>query len=181
MTASFAFDHDRAPTHPVAGAITGIAAYPDNATTHACDFARKRTTQPVASCANNFQMASSHPGRRPRASAALDDEPSALHAAPRFDPDIAVHQDFAANHFVPDEVEAVAGALDANVLRIPHAHSKSVADVDAVAGGAQLHSLDFRYSLSRQQMRHQRRQVEALIGALPQREHKRLHDSSSFR
>jgi hypothetical protein len=181
ITTSLACDHNRAPTHPVAGAITGIAAHHDNTAAHTCDLAWQGAAEPVACGAGNFQITAVHAGSRPRARIAVDDQPSAPHSATGFYPDIAVYLDFAIGHFVSDEVQAVASAFNANVLRVPHAHTKNLTDRDALAGRAQLQSRDFGCRFSRQQMRHERRQIEALIGALPEREHQRFHGSSSFK
>ena len=53
---------------------------------------------------------------------------------------------------------------------VAHPQPKHIADADAPAGRLQLDPLDLRDAPAGKQVRHQRRQVEPLLGTLPQDE-----------
>ena len=69
---------------------------------------------------------------------AADRQAAAGHQAAGLDADIALDFDLAAGHAGADPVEPVAGALDADVLRVAHAQPKSSPTVTRIARRLQL-------------------------------------------
>jgi hypothetical protein len=80
---------------------------------------------------------------------------------------------------VPDAVKAIARAFNANPLWVAHPQTKHIAHADPPAGCLQLDPLDLGDASSGNQVRHERRKVEPLLGTLPQDERERLHGSKS--
>ncbi len=115
------------------------------------------------------------------AGASANHQPAAGHQASRLDADIARDLDLARRQAGADPVEPVAGAFDADVLRVAHAQPKGIADGHALARRLQLDPRDLVRALAGEKMRHQRRQVEPLRGALVQRQNERRHGSRSLR
>ena len=101
------------------------------------------------------------------------------HQTPRLGTDVTIDKNFSASHRVTDTVKPITGAFNANPRRVAHPQTKHIAHADAPAGCLQLDPLDLRGAPSGNQVRHERRQVEPLIGTLPQGERERLHGSRS--
>ena len=56
---------------------------------------------------------------------------------PAWLPTFAIDHDLAVRHVLPDLIEAIRAALDANVPRVTAAHPKDVADRDPLPPGLQ--------------------------------------------
>jgi hypothetical protein len=93
--------------------------------------------------------------------------------------DVTIDENFSAGHGVPDAVKAIARAFNANPLWVAHPQTKHIAHADPPAGCLQLDPLDLGDASSGNQVRHERRKVEPLLGTLPQDERERLHGSKS--
>jgi hypothetical protein len=111
----------------------------------------------------------------------VDDQAAAAHRTAGFDPDIAIDDEFAAGHAVPHEVQSIAGVLDPDLPGVSGAHAKYISHGKVVPRGVDRRPLDVGDRLAGQQMRHQRRQIEALIGPMSERQHERFHGSKPFR
>jgi hypothetical protein len=161
--------------------VAGIAAHHDDAAAHSCRFSCKRRANMVAGIARNLQRTAAHARRGPRAGIADDTQGAARHQPPRLVADIALDDDPAVAHAMADVVEPVARLLDADMIGVAHAQAERVADDDACARSLHFDAFDLGGAFAGNQMRHQRRQIEPLLGALAQREHERLHGSNSLR
>jgi len=89
--------------------------------------------------------------------------------------------DLAGCHFVTDPVEAVAGSLDPGLCGIAHAQAENVGQQHALARRLQLDPFDLSGRHPGKPVRHQRREIEALVGTAAQRHDERFHGSMSRR
>ena len=80
-----------------------------------------------------------------------------------------------------DEIQPVARAFEPDLLRVAGAHAEHLAYVNTMARRRQINALDLGERFAGELVWHERRQIEPLIRPLAQREHERLHGSSSFK
>src|SRR5262249_10326540 len=92
---------------------------------------------------------------------------------------ITFDENFASGHGVPDAVQTIAGAIDADPLKFAHAQPEYIAHADAPAGCLKFDPLALSGASSDNQVRAERPWIGALIGTLPQGERKRLHGNRS--
>jgi hypothetical protein len=111
----------------------------------------------------------------------MDDQTPAAHQSTGFDPDVAIDDDFAAAHAMSDKVETIARPLDPDLLGVSGPHPKYIADRETMPRRVDRRLLDFRDRPAGQQVRQQRRQIEALVGPMPEGQHERSHDNKSFK
>jgi hypothetical protein len=111
----------------------------------------------------------------------MDDQTPAAHRTTGFDPDVAIDDDFAAAQAMSDKVEAIARTLDPDLLGVSGPHPKHIADRETMTRRVNRRLLDFRNCPARQRVRQQRRQIEALVGPMPEGQHERSHDNKSFK
>jgi hypothetical protein len=95
------------------------------------------------------------------------------------DAHFAIDENFASGHRLADVIEAIAAPFDANPVGIAHAQAKHFAEVEPAAGCLQLNPLDLAGGFSGQQMWHERREIDPLIGAPAELQSQRLHGSRS--
>jgi hypothetical protein len=80
-------------------------------------------------------MPAAHAGRGPPRCVAIDDQATASHRPSGLAADLAFDHDLAVCHALPDLIEAISAALDANVPRVTAAHPKDVTDRDPLPRG----------------------------------------------
>src|SRR5260370_335182 len=125
--------------------------------------------------------ASGHAGAAARAGGVFDGGRAAARAWAGLQADVARDRDSAAAHVLPDPVEPIASALDAQPVGLAEPQSKRVADRHAMLRRLQFDPLDFGRRFAREQMRHQWGKIEPLVRPLPQGEHQRPHGNRSFK
>jgi hypothetical protein len=111
----------------------------------------------------------------------VDHQAATSHQAPGFGADVTFDDDLAAGHAVTDQIQTVAPAFQVDLLGAARAHTEHLADVNAVSRGREIDALDLGDRFACEPVWHERREVQPLIRPLAQREHKRLHGSSSFK
>jgi hypothetical protein len=164
---------------PASGAVAGAAADNDHAAAHSRHLSGQWAAEMVLRVAVDIDDAALHARRRPGAGVTVQDQVTSRQQSSGLGADIAVDRNFAAGHGLADAIEPIACAFDANALRVAHAQTKNLSDIDARPRRLQFDTLDLRRRFAGKEIRNERRQIEPLVGALPQRENHRSHGSKS--